>query len=191
MPDLNFEMGVLGPVDHSQMRLKGQYTPAAVLVLIFKRNREPCILLTKRTLNVRHHKGEISFPGGRMDKGDGYLLNTAIRETFEEIGINVSEKKVLGQLKDSPTTSGYMIRPFVAALEYPYNPVVSSGEVSEILEMPLEILLDDAKWRDESRISDNRLKSSLNYVFDGHVVHGATARILTDLSGMIGSLSDL
>ncbi len=191
MPDLNFGMGVFNPVDKSQIGLMGEYTPAAVLVLVFERNKDHCILLTRRTLNVRHHKGEISFPGGRMDQCDGDLLGTAIRETFEEIGIEINKGNVLGQLGDSPTTTGYMIRPFVASLEYPYDPITSSNEVSEILEMPFEILMDDKKWRDEARVIDNRVKSNRNYVFDGHVVHGATARILTDLSRTVGSYPDL
>ena len=190
MPDLNFNKDGFSPINKVRMQVREGYIPAAVLVLIFERRGEHWIVLTRRTLNVRHHKGEISFPGGRMDKSDVDLLKTAIRETFEEIGIEVKKEDVFGQLKDSPTTTGYIIRPFLASLEYPYDPTPSSNEVSEILEMPFRSLGDYTKIRDEARLIHNKVKSSHNYVFDGHVVHGATARILADLFQMVGSLSD-
>ena len=187
MPDLNFIRGVSSPIEKSKMQVRKGYRPSAVLVLVFEREGEHWIILTRRSRNVRHHKGEISFPGGRRDKVDADLLHTAIRETFEEIGIEINERDVFGQLNDSPTTTGYIIRPFLARLKHPYNPTLSSSEVSEILEMPIKVLGDYTKMRDEARLINNKVISIHNYVFDEHVVHGATARILAELSNLIVS----
>ena len=190
MPDLNFEMGVLDPVDHSQMRLKGQYTPAAVLVLIFERNREPCILLTKRTLNVRHHKGEISFPGGSRDKNDKTLLETALRETEEEMGILAIDIEVLGELDDTPTSSRFLITPYVGTIPANYGFSPSSIEVEEVIEIPLKSLIDDSNMRSEVQIVDGELKPSPTYVYNGHIVYGATARILFRFLELLRSVRD-
>ena len=104
-------------------------TLAGVMVLLFQREEEYTVILNRRTRTVGHHKGEISFPGGRMEAGDEGLLDTALRETFEEMGISREKIQVLGRIDDMQTKTGYMIRPFVGVIDYPYNYKLSNEEV--------------------------------------------------------------
>ncbi len=96
--------------------------PAAVLVPLFYDGNEFHILLTRRSENVPHHKGQISFPGGQPHKKDSDLLQTALRESWEEIGLKPEDVQVIGELDDTPTlTSGFIITPFVGIIPYPYS----------------------------------------------------------------------
>jgi len=103
---------------------------AAVMVLIYLKDGLYCILLNKRTDLVEHHKGEMSFPGGRKDEEDRTLLETALRETHEEMGVRPQDVEVLGRLNDTPTSSGFLITPFVGTIPYPYEFSPSDEEVA-------------------------------------------------------------
>ncbi len=171
------------PKTMDSMNLK----PAGVMVLLFEREGEHTVILNRRTNIVDHHKGEISFPGGRMESDDEGLLDTALRETFEEMGIKKEYITVLGSIDDTQTKTGYMIRPFVGIIDYPYSYTLSKYEVEEVLEMPLFGLFRSEYQRDEIHlIQKNEVKSPV-YVFDGNVVFGATARILENLADIIAS----
>ncbi len=154
-------------------------TPAGVMVLVYAKNSEYCVLLNKRTDRVDDHKGEISFPGGRMDPEDDSLLATALRETAEEMGIHPQDIETLGELDDMPTTSRYRISPYVGTIPYPYDFAPSEAEVAAVLEAPLRHLMDAANHRDEIRISNGNIVNSPSYAYDGHIIFGATARVLT------------
>ena len=95
-------------------------TPAAVMLLLYPKDGEFCVLLNKRSDHVEHHKGEISFPGGRKDEADETLLHTALRETYEEMGIRPEDVEVLGEVDDMPTSSQFLISTTVATIPYPY-----------------------------------------------------------------------
>jgi 8-oxo-dGTP pyrophosphatase MutT (NUDIX family) len=153
-------------------------TPAAVMLLLYPKDGEYCILLNKRSEDVEYHKGEISFPGGAKDPEDRDFLETALRETEEEMGIKRSDVTVLGQLDDMTTRSGFRIQVYAGTIDYPYDFKPSEIEIAEVLEVPLSVLLDPASVRVETRMEDGREVSAYSYAYNGHLVYGATARIL-------------
>ena len=153
-------------------------TPAAVMVLFYLKDGEYCILLNKRSEQVEYHKGEISFPGGARDPEDRDSLETALRETEEEMGIERGEITVLGELDEVATRSQFRIQVFAGTIEYPYPFTPSAIEIAEVLEFPIPALMDPANRRVETRWEDGQPVTSYSYVHQEHVVFGATARIL-------------
>lgn len=137
------------------------------------------MLLTKRTETVREHKGEISFPGGARHPEDPDLLTTALRETREELGIPAEELEVLGALSPTHTmVSGYVIVPFVARLAGHPELTPSPVEIAEVLELDLTRLLEVER---EVEAVGGLHPTMFVYETDGHVVWGATGRIVHEL----------
>jgi 8-oxo-dGTP pyrophosphatase MutT (NUDIX family) len=155
--------------------------PAGVLVLLYPKNGEYCVILNRRSDEVEHHKGEISFPGGRREPQDATLRDTALRETCEEMGVRPEHVELLGELDDRPTSSSFVITPYVGAIEYPYEFIPSRQEVAQVLEVPLSALMDDGSLRDDARLIDGRLVHFPTYVYEGQVIFGATAGVLKGL----------
>jgi len=154
-------------------------TPAAVLLLLYEKDGEPHILLTRRTDYVEHHKGETSFPGGAFDSDDGDLLTTALRETEEEIGVRRQDVEVLGRLDDIVTITEFLVSPFVGVLASPDYPfVLNAHEVAELVEVPLRHLLDERNLERAVRQLHDRPVAILTYLYGDHRIWGATARIL-------------
>ncbi len=153
-------------------------TPAGVMVLIYPNNGDHCVLLQKRSSKVDSHKGEISFPGGKRDPEDITILDTALRETHEEMGVHPQDVEVFGALDETATTSGFCTSPFAGTIPYPYEFSPQEEEVAEVLEVPVSSLLDRVNRRDEIRIADGDLQDAPVFAYDGHIIFGATARIL-------------
>ena len=153
-------------------------TPAGVMVLIYPNNGDHCVLLQKRSIKVDSHKGEISFPGGKRDPEDITILDTALRETHEEMGVHPQDVEVFGALDETATTSGFCTCPFAGTIPYPYEFSPQEEEVAEVLEVPVSSLLDTANRRDEIRIAKGDLQDAPVFAYDGHIIFGATARIL-------------
>jgi 8-oxo-dGTP pyrophosphatase MutT (NUDIX family) len=159
----------------------GGRASAGVLLLLYDVDGETHLLFTKRTELVEHHKGEICFPGGRQEAGDDDLFATAVRETFEEVGISPAHMERIGQLDDIVSRgSNFVISPFVGFLTTaaPYHYSHADHEVDEILEIPLAHLLDETNGGVELRHLDGQDVEMPFYRFHGHVIWGATARIL-------------
>ena len=155
------------------------YMPAAVLLPLFEMGGEYHLVLTKRTETVNYHKGQISFPGGRPHPDDRSLLDTALRETWEEIGLPPRDSEVLGELDDMPTyTTGFIISPFVAAIPFPHEFTANPAEVHEIIEVPLSVLRDKKKLSEEWLEVGGRQMLQYFYHYREHVIYGATARIV-------------
>lgn len=155
--------------------------PAGVLVLLHDVGGDDHIVFQQRTHGVRHHKGEISFPGGARDPEDTDLLETALRETHEEIGVIPELVEVYGQLDDTQTyASNYLIRPYVGAVdpELDIEFVEAAREVRELLHVPLAHLLSEEAriWKVAER--DGVAEVSPAYAFEDRVIWGATARML-------------
>lgn len=160
--------------------------PSAVLIPIFEKNGEDHILFTKRTAMVEHHKGQISFPGGRRDIEDETLLQTALRESLEEVGIHPKDVDVLGDLDDEKTyVSNYVISPYVGFIPYPYQFVTSPEEVERLLEVPVSVLLDKSNFRQEIQTSGNKRYRAYFYQYGNEVIWGATSRILKRLINLV------
>ncbi len=153
--------------------------PAAVLLLLYEKEGKTHILLTRRTDEVEHHKGETSFPGGACDPEDCDLLTTALRETEEEIGVRPGDVEVLGQLDDIVTITNFIVSPFVGVLASPSYPfAVNTHEVAELVEVPLGHLLDERNLEHSVCELRGRLLPIYTYRYGDHRIWGATARIL-------------
>jgi len=152
---------------------------SAVLVPIFLKAGQYHLLFIQRTERVREHKGQISFPGGAYEKDDRILLNTALREAEEEIGLAPGDVDVLGELDDVPTaSSNYVISPFVGAIPYPYKFQLDKWETEELIEVPIASLLDTDCYS-ESIVKLNGLEIDTGFYKCGDkIIWGATSKIL-------------
>jgi 8-oxo-dGTP pyrophosphatase MutT (NUDIX family) len=155
--------------------------PAAVLVPLVTSDRGLEVILTKRTETVETHKGQIAFPGGMADSGDEGPIQTALRETEEEIGVPAAQIKILGQLEAFITPSDFAITPVVGFLsDIPdFHPNLS--EVAEIFLVPLEFFSRQGEGRMEVRMVRGEPREVWFYEWGGHLIWGATARVLRDL----------
>lgn len=127
---------------------------------------------------VESHKGQISFPGGVVEPGDGDLLATALREAEEEIGLESKDIELLGALDDSYTVTGFRVTPFAGVVPYPYPYHPSEREIEELITIPVKTFLDGGNLRQEQREYRGNLHLTYFYDCGPHVVWGATARII-------------
>jgi len=160
--------------------------PAAVLIPII-RGSEPTILFTRRTEHLSRHAGQVSFPGGRVHEDDRSLVDTALRETHEEIGITADFVSVAGFLEPYETGTGYAILPVVGLLREGYALVPEVNEVAEIFEVPLAFLLDPANRERRSGEWQGRRREFYAFTYDGHYIWGATAAILVNFGERLAS----
>lgn len=155
---------------------------SAVLVPLYKKEGAWHVMLIKRSNTVRAHKGEISFPGGKKDESDKDFRETALREGFEEIGLDPGEVEILGELDEEATlTSNFTVHAFLALIPYPYPFAISEDEVDSLVEIPLAALLDKSNFKEEPDGSDGQNVMLYYYYYQDTVIFGATARILKKL----------
>jgi 8-oxo-dGTP pyrophosphatase MutT (NUDIX family) len=159
---------------------------ASVLVPLHEHGGEPHVVLTKRTMFMSRQQGHISFPGGRREAGDRDLATTALRESFEEIGLAPAHVELLGRLDDFSTRDGeILVAAFVGLIDpaaCPYGWCAAEREVAEIIEVPVRHFLDTENVRTEApRASAGRLWPNETFIFQEHRVFGATARALRNL----------
>ncbi len=154
---------------------------AAVMIIIF--GKEPMVLMTERSKSMNQHAGEISFPGGTWEEKDGDLLGTAIRETREEIGIEISRSMVIGNLKPVTTlNSGFTILPYVTILDS-LPKILSNSEIASILQIPLGSLLKTIE--DDCDPSHKSIMEMYTFKFENHLIWGASARMLKQIHDKI------
>jgi 8-oxo-dGTP pyrophosphatase MutT (NUDIX family) len=157
-----------------------------VLTLLFHDLGADRVLLTKRTDTVEHHKGQISFPGGGVDDDDIDLSATALRETWEEVGVDPEHVEIIGQLDEIVTISNFLVTPYVGVLHRtPYVWIPSDIEVAEVLEPPIAALLEDATLVLEERFVDGEAYVAPAYHWNGHRIWGATARMLHEFLDLL------
>jgi 8-oxo-dGTP pyrophosphatase MutT (NUDIX family) len=123
---------------------------AAVLVPVVARDTGATVLLTQRTMHLRDHAGQVSFPGGRSEANDASPEATALREADEEVGLDAGQIEILGRLPEYRTGTGFVITPVVGLVTPPLNLKLDDFEVAEVFEPPLEFLLDRANHQRHS-----------------------------------------
>ena len=151
---------------------------AAVLVPIFLNAGQYHLLFIQRTERVKDHKGQIAFPGGTYKNADGLLLNTALREAEEEIGLAQSDVEVLGELDDTIVPTNYVISPFVGLIPYPYDFKLDKWEVEELIEVPIIALLDKNCFSESITIQNGEEIDTYFFKYGDRSIWGATAKIL-------------
>ncbi len=157
---------------------RGPLVQAAVLVPLVERGG-PHLVFTKRTERVGTHKGQISFPGGTLDPGDLSLLETALRECEEEVGLPRAAVEPLGALDDTETVATqFVITPWVGVVREPVVWRPDGAEIERVLEVPLAALLDPANVRVEQWERGGVVRDMYFYEWNGDTIWGATARIL-------------
>ena len=162
---------------------------SAVLVPVFFKAGQYHLLFIQRTERVKNHKGQISFPGGAYEKADGLLLNTALRETREEIGVAPEDIEVLGELDDTLTaTSNYIISPFVGVIPYPYPFKLDKWETEELIEVPIIALLDKNYFSESITIQNGEEINTYFFKYADRSIWGATAKILKQFLEIINNL---
>jgi 8-oxo-dGTP pyrophosphatase MutT (NUDIX family) len=164
------------------------FSHAAVLVPLFKKGEECHLLFTKRSEEVKYHKGEISFPGGVVDEEDSELISTALREAYEEIGLKESDVQVIGVLDDIVTVTEFIVTPIVGLFPYPYPFKVSEVEIAELIEVPLSFLLVEDNLSEREVFPGDQKEIIYFYQYGKHTIWGATARILKQFLDLISPL---
>ena len=167
---------------HEKRRIDlGSQVPASVLIPFFEKEGRIHILFAKRTQTVRHHKGQISFPGGAWDPEDKDLSVTALRETEEEIGIKKENIDIIAELDDMITPTNFRVTPFAGIIPYPYELKLNPHETAELIEIPLSHLMNDQFHRLGYRRFLNKTFEVHYYDYQAHTVWGVTGLILFEL----------
>lgn len=161
------------------------FKPASVAICLFERHERLHVLLTKRAAHLRHHAGQISFPGGKQEEFDTSATETAIREAKEETGIDIHIDNIIGQLAPYRTISGFKVIPYVALIEEPKQFQIDTNEVAEVFDVPLRHFLERS-----THVAINvPHRTGIHQVhfmpYQHHNIWGATAAMLHDLANLI------
>lgn len=160
----------------------GAPTPAAVLLPIVARDQGLTLLLTQRTAHLNDHAGQVSLPGGRVDETDTSAIDTALRETEEEVGLHRRHIEVLGLLPDYFTGTGFQVTPVVALVLPPFDLRADPFEVAEIFEVPLSFLMDGMNHQRRTiELPDGIRRTFYAMPYQRFFIWGATAGMLRNL----------
>ena len=162
--------------------LNDVFTPAAVLIPITEKDNILHVTMTKRSSNLKNHPSQIAFPGGKRDKTDLSLFNTALREAEEEIGLPSDQVKLLGCLPNHKTVTGFKIKPYLGLIITRFKPRLNYNEVEELFTVPLDHLLNLNNFSVESREWGNAKRFYYTIPYGPHYIWGATARIIRSLA---------
>lgn len=156
--------------------------PASVLIPLQLVNGRAELILTKRSARLKHHPGQIAFPGGKQDAGDVSAAAAALREAQEEIGLPPALVQVLGELPAHETVTGYVITPILGLVRAAFDEVPEAGEVDEVFRVPLDHVINPASFRVEARRWQGRRRYYYAVPYGPYYIWGATARILRALA---------
>lgn len=162
---------------------KGRFRLASVLIPIVLREQGMTILFTRRTADLKDHAGQISFPGGRREDYDASAIDTALRETEEEIGLARQHVEVIGSLPDYFTGTGYRVTPVAGLIQPPFEAIGDPREVAEIFEVPLAFLMDGENHQRRSVELPDPVgrRSFYTMPYEDYFIWGATAGMLRNL----------
>ena len=161
---------------------KLNFLEASVLIpiLTFKQDLE--ILLTQRSVNLKNHPGQISFPGGKKEKFDRSPVETALRETEEEVGLNRQLVEIIASLPTHKTATGFIIRPYIGIVSQSFQETLQCDEVDEIFTVPFDHFLNEKNFSVQTRKWNGSQRRYYIIPYGPYYIWGATARILLNLS---------
>ena len=164
-----------------EVKYDGQTKRAAVLIVIY--GKEPMIIMTERPKTMNHHAGEISFPGGTWTQRDDDLLTTALRETKEEMNLDISRQQIIGQIRPVATlNSGFTIVPFICILDE-IPKLIPNSEIETILHIPFVPLLNTIE--DDLDPLHKSIQETYTFRYQHHLIWGASARMLKQIFNLL------
>lgn len=158
---------------------------AGVLVPVMALDGRPSVLLTKRAPMLKHHPGQIAFPGGRVDPTDADAIDAALREADEEVGLPRTSVEVLGTLPVHETVTGFAVTPVLGWIGDSFDPRPEPGEVAEVFAVPLSHLLSPSSYSIQSRIWRGQTRQFFTVPYGPYYIWGATARMLRVLADLV------
>ena len=176
--DFDLNPGVFTPT--------GQTRPAGVLIPIEERGGALHVILTKRSSALKHHPGQVAFPGGKVDPSDADVTAAALREAHEEIGLSPANVTVLGYLPTHDTVTNFRVTPVVGRVLAPFQVRPEAGEVAEVFSVPLSHLADPANYSQQGRRWQGRTRYYYTVPWGPFYIWGATARICRVLADRLG-----
>lgn len=162
-----------------QMRI---LRPAAVLVALQQIGGEMHVVLTKRASHLKHHAGQISFPGGKQEKADNSLEQTALREAGEEIGLPPQNVEILGRMPAHETVTNFTVTPVLGLIRATFSPIPDHNEVAEVFTVPFSHITNPARFSIQGRHWRGQRRAYYTVPYGPYYIWGATARILHSLA---------
>ncbi len=159
--------------------------PASVLVAVRERAGQAELVLTKRSSRLKHHPGQIAFPGGKLDEGDASAEAAALREAEEEVGLAPDAVELLGSLPPHETVTGFCVTPVLGWIAGGFTPRPEAGEVDEVFFAPLRFVLEPGNFVVESRHWRGSRRYYYAVPWGPYYIWGATARILRGLADRV------
>lgn len=166
---------------HPRLKLAKALRDAAVLIPVVDHGHEATVLLTRRAEKLRNHSGQVAFPGGTIDPTDVSPEAAALRETFEEIGLDGDHIEILGRMPDYVSGSGYRIAPVLGIVRPGFSLTLNSDEVDAVFEVPLGFLMDPANHTRDSRMWNDLEWFFYEMPYGGQRIWGVTAGIIRTL----------
>jgi 8-oxo-dGTP pyrophosphatase MutT (NUDIX family) len=164
--------------------LESSFKPAAVLMPVQECDDDDYLVLTKRAEYLNHHRGQVAFPGGRVDAGDAGLLEAALRESHEEIGVHPGDVRILGQLDQVRGAYGFLITPFVGLIPSSYEFRLNPRETAAVFTVPMSALLEPSSVSVDEHLSWHG-EPVYHFFFDGWDIWGATARMIVQFLELV------
>jgi 8-oxo-dGTP pyrophosphatase MutT (NUDIX family) len=160
--------------------------PASVLVPIVERGPRLNVILTRRAALLKHHPGQVAFPGGKQDPADADPRAAALREAREEIGLAADQVEILGAIDTHETVTSFTVTPFVGVIAPGFRPLADPAEVEEVFEVPLAFLIDPANLQVHRRRWNGVWRQYYAIPYGPHYIWGATARMVKSLADRLG-----